>query len=156
MKLFSKQFDRPFITLFVVCGALAGILGGVLSAFTASAPTTFTAWASAYLVLVVGVVQIGFGLVCHQLVHRSRRAVAWLAFTLYNLGNIAVIYSVLMKETGGNSERLVDIGGALLLVAVLGLCYGVYGAKWSWTLGVFYIAAIVIIISTPIGLFLGH
>ncbi|HEU0266528.1 MAG TPA: hypothetical protein VFQ70_02800, partial [Candidatus Saccharimonadaceae bacterium] len=106
MKLFSKRADRPFLTLFVVLGVLAIICGGVLSAFSAMQPTTFTAWASAYLVLVVGVVQVGFGLLGHSLVHRHSHLVAWFSFALYNIGNLAVIDGVLVKETTASVSTL--------------------------------------------------
>lgn len=156
MKLFSKQADQPYLMLFGVLGVLAIICGGVVSAFTAAHPTTFTAWTSAYLVLVVGIAQVGFGLLGHSLVHRHRHIVAWLAFALYNIGSVAVIGGVYLKETTANMSALTDIGGASVVLAVVTFLYGVYGTKWSWRLAIFYLVALIIIISTPIGLTLGR
>src|SRR5690625_2512550 len=48
--------------LFVVTGIVGVVAGGGLAAGTASDPTEFPVWASAYLALVVGVVQIALGL----------------------------------------------------------------------------------------------
>lgn len=155
MKLFSKRADQPFLTLLVVLGILAIICGGVLSAFTAAQPTPFTAWTSAYLVLVVGVAQVGFGLLGHSLVQRHRHIVAWLSFVLYNFGSLAVIEAVHSKPIT-SIPLVMDAGGACIILAILVLLYGVYGAKWSWRLGVFYLVCLVIAVSVPIGMVLGR
>lgn len=152
MKLLSREYDRPFITLFVVCGILAIVCGAVVSAFSAKAPIEFTAWASAYLVLVVGLAQVGFGLIGERLATTHKKLVAWLSFTLYNLGNIGVIYGVAAKDTAHSSEIFIDGGGILIVCAVLLLCYGVHRAKRSLLLVGFYIIAAIIVVSAPIGL----
>ncbi len=137
-------------------GATAVVAGGIVAAATASAPSQPAAWASAYLVLVVGVVQValavGLGLLAVRPITGSMQA--W-AFGLFNLGNAAVLVGTLLDGTGGG-VWIVDLGGVLLLAAMGLLLYYVRGARRSWLLALYVGVVGVIVVSMPIGLVLSR
>ncbi len=141
-------------------GATAVVAGGILAAATASASSQPAAWATAYLVLVVGVVQIalavGLGLL-------APRPVTWAMqaglFALFNLGNAAVLVGTLLDGSGGGEGGevwIVDAGGALLAVAMVLCIYLVRGARRGWLLAAFVSVVVVILVSMPIGLVLAR
>lgn len=84
---------RPFVAL----GVAAIVGGGLAAAAVAPHPTSQLVWMSAYLVLVVGVVQIVFGAGQARLASVPPAAgfltAEWLVF---NLGNAAVIAGTLL------------------------------------------------------------
>src|SRR6478735_2845572 len=101
-------------------GAAAVVAGGGLSAASASRASYLTSWATAYLVLVVGAVQIALGLGVDHLTGRqpSTRPLV-VAFLLFNLGNAATIGGTIAKHTSGGNTLLVDLGGLLIGLAML-------------------------------------
>lgn len=146
--------NRLVPMLFGGTGAVAVVVGGPLAAFSAARPSEFALWASAYLVLVVGVLQVGFGAGLRYLARRPGWF-AGVAFALYNLGNLAVVFGTWLKGDFHPAMALVDTGGGLLAVAMLLLLLAVRGAKRSWQLRAYYVIIAVVIISMPIGLVLG-
>lgn len=84
---------RPFVAL----GALAIIAGGLTAAAVAHRPAQSLVWMSAYLVLVVGVVQIIFGAGQARLASAPPGAGLVIAeWWVFNLGNAAVIAGTLL------------------------------------------------------------
>ena len=132
-------------------GLAAIIAGGVLAAFSAHAPTQPLVWASAYLVLVVGVAQVALAASLSTLAPQSTARLLLLVVVAYNLGNIDVLVGTL-----NNSSWLVVYGGVALIAAVLLSVYIVRHAKRSWLLTVFYLVATILLVSTPIGVFLSY
>jgi hypothetical protein len=139
------------IGIFGVVGALAVVTGGILAAFSARTPTTLKVWASAYLVLVAGVIQVGLVLGWHRLDVQSS-ATAIVALVIYNLGNIGVLLGTVLKYRLPWSSVLVNAGGGLLAVSMALLLWSVRKAAASWTLAGFCALTVVILISMPIGL----
>lgn len=138
-------------------GAAAVVAGGILAAATASASSQPAVWATAYLVLVVGAVQIalaiGFGLLVPRPVAAGLRA--W-AFGLFNLGNAAVLAGTLLDGVVRGSVWLVDLGGGLLAIAMALLLYAARGARRGWLLRGYIAVVAVILVSMPIGLVLAR
>jgi hypothetical protein len=140
----------PFLGLGVACV----VAGGVVSAASAGGPTEHTAWAVAYLVLVAGVAQIGLGL-GQLLATRPTGAASAAELGVWNLGNAGVLAGVLLPVTA-----LVDVGGALLVVALALAVYNVRGARAQgatrWLLHLFRLLVLVLLVSIPIGLVLAR
>ncbi|HET6625116.1 MAG TPA: hypothetical protein VFG63_01895 [Nocardioidaceae bacterium] len=152
-------FPSARVLPFLVIGVVCVVAGGLLSAATASAPSEHTAWATAYLVLVAGVAQVVLGL-GHLLVSSSTRGAAPLGAVLaelacWNLGNAAVLAGVLVGAT-----VLVDVGGLLLVVALVLAVHGVRGARPSGAGRVLLLAfralVVVLLVSIPVGLLLAR
>lgn len=131
-----------------------GIIGGGLVA-AVTHPLGWEAhgsWVSAYLVLVVGVAQLGLGV-----------GQAWLADRLpgrpqitgelatWNLGSALVILGTLVARTW-----VVDIGGVLLAVALVLFLLAVRGRpgepRWAWW--GYRVLALIVLVSIPVGLVL--
>ncbi len=150
-------FGRGIVRTYTVTGVLAIVAGGVLSAFFAKQPSTFAMWASAYLVLIVGIAQIFLGGVIAKLGRKGKERLAYTVFGLFNVGNALVIGSTAIKyaELGGNIP-LTIVGSVLFVAALVLLGWHVHGAKPSqlkvWT----YIVITALALSTPVGLFLAH
>ena len=147
---------------FTLAGTACTVAGGLVAAITATAPSEQGAWAAAYLVLVAGVAQVALG-----------AGQAWLAprppsprlltaqFTGWNAGNAAVLAGTLLGVTS-----LVDAGGAVLAVALGMLVHGTRGARAGgagalaarrrWSLHVFRLLVVVLLVSIPIGLVLAR
>lgn len=140
-----------------IFGAMAVVAGGILAAATASIPSQPTVWATAYLVLVVGAVQvalaIGLGLLAERPVTGAMQA--WI-FSLFNLGNAAVLTGTLVGGDAGGAVWIVDLGGVLLVAAMALLLYCVRGARRSWLLALYLAVVVVILVSMPIGLLLAR
>ena len=136
-------------------GAAAVVAGGGLSAASASHASYLTSWATAYLVLVVGAVQIALGLgVDHLTARRPPMRPLMVAFLLFNIGNAATIGGTVAKHTAGGNTLLVDFGGFLIVLAMLLFIYLVRGAaKTKWLLG-FRVLVSLVLLSSLIGLFL--
>lgn len=140
-------------TVFSVLSILAIVLGGLISAFSARKPTRFTSWVSAYLVLVVGVIQLGLVTMWHQL-GQPENAIALAAFLFYNLGNLGVITGTMSKKTLSYYPVLVNLGGILIALAMALLLLAIRSLSFSGALVVFVVLAVIILVSMPIGLVL--
>ncbi len=149
----------PYLALGTACV----VAGGLVSAATAGAPTEHSAWAVAYLVLVAGVAQIGLGL-GQLLSSRRTDATSTAELVLWNAGNALVLAGVLVPV-----GVLVDVGGALLVVALVLALYGVRSARSSgaersvlagrsrqWLLVAFRLLVAVLALSIPAGLILAR
>lgn len=135
------------VSIFIGFGSLAIVAGGILSAIAAGSPSYVLSWVVAYLVLVVGVVQILLGLGVYRLarVKVSTRDMI-IAFTLFNAGSAAVIAGTVIKYTLGTTNYLVGIGGLLVSVAMIVFLRMVRGAdKTKWLLGYYFLVDIVLI-----------
>lgn len=107
--------------LYAATGISAIIAGGVLSAFTAKYPSTVVMWTSAYLVLVVGVVQVFFGEVIERLMRNRSTRPAYVAFGLFNSGNVLVVAGTVAKYAGNEWNMMLTIAGSIFFVAALTL-----------------------------------
>lgn len=136
---------------FILLGVLAILAGGLISAFTASNPSRTSVWLSAYLVLVVGIIQLGLIDAWYRL-GRPQVVVTLLAFILYNLGNASVISGTILKTKVKYSSLLVKFGGVLIGLAMAFLLYSIKHAHISWALVEFITLTLTILISMPIGL----
>ncbi len=104
----------PDVLPLLLAGLACVIAGGLLAAATAYVSTQKTAWATAYLVLVGGVAQLGLGAAIAWLAPAARRRRAWPAFVGWNLGNAGVLAGQL-----GGLVVLTDAGSALLVIALV-------------------------------------
>lgn len=145
----------PTTIIFAALSAFVIVIGGLISAFTARRPTRIASWASAYLVLAVGIIQLGIVSAWHGLGQPEVTA-AWSALLIYNLGNLSVIVGTLLKKRARRSPQLVNLGGLLIALAMLLLLTTVRNAKLSWTLIGFLALVVVILVSMPIGLILSN
>ncbi len=140
----------PFIAL----GAISIVAGGLVAAVTAIAPTRHTSWTAAYLVLVVGVAQLGVGVgqaLLAPKVPSSRLITAELL--TWDVGNAGVIAGTLMNRVG-----LVDLGGTLLAISLVLFILGVRGhtGRSRWPLYLYRLLITIVLISIPIGLILSR
>jgi hypothetical protein len=129
---------------------LAIIGGGVISAFTARRPSRLTAWLSAYLVLVVGTVQLGLIVGWRELGSPHYDSMAG-ALIIYAVGNTAVVAGTLLKGKSKRSLPIVIGGSALLGIAMVELLYTTRGEPLSWIFVGFILLTGSILISMPIG-----
>lgn len=132
---------------------LAIVAGGLLSAFSARRPTRPIAWASAYLVLVVGIIQLGLITLWHRLGQPETTAVA-VALIAYNLGNGTVIAGTMLKKRLRYYRVPVNSGGLFIGLAMIILLFAVRKSSASWALTEFIVLAVIILVSMPIGLLL--
>ena len=135
--------------IFFTLSLLAITAGGVISAFTARKPSRLTSWVSAYLVLVVGIIQFGLVSLWNQL-GQPGDTITLLAFIAYNLGNLAVVIGTILKR----KAALVNLGGMLIALAMVLFLTIPWGTKLSWALIGWIALAVVILVSMPIGLVL--
>lgn len=135
-------------------GVLAIIIGGTLAAFSAKNPTTAAVWASAYLVLVMGVLQIAFGASLKHLAEKATRtAVDW-AWGGFNAGGLLVMYSTMLKYGGYNNEPALYVGSFFIIIAMFSMLHATRRAKHSHLRTGFYILVLVILVSVPTGIVL--
>lgn len=139
--------------VFHALAILAIISGGVISAFSARHPSRFAMWVTAYLVLVVGVIQAGF-VISWQSLTLLASWPAIIAFSLFNIGNGAVIYGRWLKGKKKTAHYVVYLGGALIALSMIILGILSLGAPLTWAHSGFLALIIVILVSMPIGLFL--
>lgn len=138
---------------FVLLGIAGVIAGGLVSALTATAPTGQIAWLVAYLVLVVGVAQIGLG-----------TGQAWLAarplgggllvteFLGFTFGNAGVAAGTMLSL-----PILVDVGGVLLVVSLALFFWGVRrSVRGGWLRYLYRALVVLLLVSVPIGLVLAQ
>jgi hypothetical protein len=139
---------------FVLVGAVAVVAGGLVSAVSAMSPSELGSWSAAYLVLVAGVAQIALGIGQAGLAPRTpSRAIVAGQFSLWNLGNLAVLVGTLLDVV-----PVVDLGGALLVVALALLAAAVRGApeRKLRVLWAFRLLVVVLLVSIPVGLVLAR
>lgn len=152
---------------FVIAGIACVVAGGFVAAATAPSPTEHGTWAAAYLVLVAGVAQAALGLGQARLAPAApRRDLLIAQFVCWNLGNAAVI-----AGTVSDVVAVVDVGGALLVVALGLLVLGVRrpaasapsalprpGASGAvgWLLPAYRVLLVALLISIGVGLFLAR
>lgn len=144
---------RVAVMPFAGVGLAAVVAGGLIAAAVAYAPTEPLVWLVAYLVLIVGVTQAALGVGQYRLADRPLTpALLWAQFALYNLGNAGVIAGTLL-----DLPLLVDVGGVLLVVALIGFLLGSRGTGKDGTLRWLYrILIVLLLISVPIGLLLAQ
>ena len=141
------------MNFFIIFSFLAICAGGTLAAFTARKPSRFIMWLTAYLVLIVGIAQLGLAYSWLELnLHTGWITIA--AFIVYNFGNLAVILGRALKSRTRWAKYSVYKGGLLLAISMAVLLYGAHGVALSWTSVLFYALTITILVSMPIGLML--
>lgn len=137
------------VTLLWLGSALV-VIGGLVAAVTGPLNLARGSWLAAYLVLVCGVAQSVMGLAREYL--GGRRLAprwAWTQLLCWNAGNAAVIAGTLSRV-----PVLVDLGGAVLLVA-LGIALQASRRPSHRVLGwAFRGVMVVLVVSIPIGLVL--
>lgn len=147
----TVKLDR----VYALTGVAAIIIGASVSAFTAKQPSTLAMWASAYLVLVVGVAQIFLASVVAQLMQASSRKLLYQMFALFNAGNILVILSSVLKYSGYENHVMVTTVGAALVIAALGeFGWQLRRAKASQLRTWAYAMIALLIVTALIGIFL--
>lgn len=142
--------------LFLTLGILAILVGGMLMAFTAKTPSRLVSWASAYLVLIVGLAQAIIGIILYSLDNDPATFAIIVAFFAFNLGNAAVIMGTIGRYRKKNYRQLVDAGGVLLVLSMVTLLVAVHHAVFSWQLVFFYVIIVTILVTMPIGLLLSR
>lgn len=99
---------------FLIAGAAYTIGGGLLAAATAFSTTEKTAWATAYIVLIGGVVQIALGAALANLAPRATSSTRWGVFVSFNLGNLGVLAGQL-----GQAVLLTDVATVVLAASLV-------------------------------------
>jgi hypothetical protein len=143
-------------------GVLTVVAGGLVAAVVAHAPTEKPVWASAYLVLVAGLGQLGLALGRALLAPRPPTSASVARdFAVFTLGNAGVVVGTLT-----DTLWLVDAGGALLVVALALMVWGVRAGveavehrprRWVvWLLWLYRVLVVVLLVSIPIGLVLAR
>lgn len=146
-----RLWDRRAAFLPFAAAGVAGVLAGGLlaAAIAAPAPTRHGVWASAYLVLVIGVGQIllGAGQALLAATPPTARRVAVTAVA-YNVANLAILLGIVTGHI-----IVFDAGSVLLVVALVLFLHGVvHGAQTGWPLQVYRLFVAMLIVSIPIGL----
>lgn len=140
----------PFIAL----GTISIVAGGLVAAVTAISPTRHATWAAAYLVLVVGVAQLGIGIGQALLAPKtpSSRLITVELLT-WDIGNAGVIAGTLM-----NRVSLVDLGGGLLAISLVLFLLGARGhtGRRRLPLYLYRLLIAIVLLSIPIGLFISR
>lgn len=140
---------------FVVIGTVGIVAGGVAAAVTGPTDWSNGSWCAAFLVLVVGVAQIGLGAGQAALAPNlpSRGLVLGQCVT-WNVGSAGVIIGTLV-----DSPALVSAGSAVFLVAVALAAFAARGhsgltGRARVFLLAFRVLLVVLLVSTPIGIVL--
>lgn len=129
---------------FLVISIIAIIWGGLLSASTASHPTRYSVWASAYLVLVVGITQLGL-VYYWQRLNISSSALAITALIIFNIGNLIVLFGRFLKQSSHWSLSWITLGSILLAIAVIMLGVNASGTAVTSSLSWYFILLLVIL-----------
>lgn len=133
----------------LIVGGVSIVAGGLVAAVTGPAGWDRGAWVAAFLVLVVGVAQVGAGAGQTYLAPISR-PLAFVAAeaACWNLGCVAIIVGTLVS-----SPVAVTIGSAFLVVALVMSAVAVTGSSgrhrpllWSYRA-----LLVVLVVSIPIG-----
>jgi hypothetical protein len=142
---------------FAIVGVACVVAGGLISAAVASSPSENSSWAVAYLVLIGGVAQVALGVGQSRLAGTApSRRILTAEFVCWNAGNAAVITGQLLGY-----PWVIDAGGAMLVAALALLFRGVRGSTAgtsaeTWLLYAYRVILLIVLISIPIGLVLGH
>ena len=136
----------------LVIGAGAVVAGGLVAAVTGPAGWERGSWVAAYLVLVVGVAQLGVaaGLAWLGDPAPTRRSIV-AGVVVWNLGHVAVLAGAL-----GRVEWAVDTGGVLIALALLGALLAVRPGRAGWLLWTYRALVVVVLVSVPVGLVLAR
>lgn len=115
---------RPFLTV----AALAILAGGLVAAAVAHAPTQPMVWMVAYLVLVVGLVQVALGL-GQTLLPRTMPSTGFRVgeCVLFNVGNVGVIAGTLLL-----SPMWVAVGTVVFIASLVMFWVGLRGTSGGW------------------------
>ena len=138
---------------FAIIGFSAIVAGGLLSAFSARGASYHSAWAVAYLVLVVGVAQIalGWGQAAVSGAESRPARVASEAL-LFNLGSAGVIVGTLVGTT-----LLVDAGSVLLVVALWLFALAPRGVRVRlWQIVGYRVLIVFLALSVVVGIVFAH
>ncbi len=137
---------------FVVTGAIAIVVGGLVAAANASVPTEKGSWLAAYLVLVVGVTQVGLG-AGQEMLADPAPTVGRLTFeyVAFNAGSLGVLVGTLLGP-----PLLVDLGGIALVAALVTFMASVPRHWTPWPLVAYRLLVIIVVASVPIGLVLAR
>lgn len=136
--------------IFEAIGFLAIAAGGFLAAFSARNPSRMVLWASSYLVLIVGLAQIGLGYSLARLQLHSLTTV-YVAMTLFNFGNALVLLGTIRNYHKLAKNEMVKIGSTCLCIAMLLLLSIQNYTRFSWPLVWFVALALVIVASAYLG-----
>lgn len=137
--------------MLVALGAGWVVLGGLAAAVTGPLDWSAGSWVAAYLVLVCGTAQCVFGEVHSRLTQPAPAAIRWVSLVAWNLGNLAVIAGVLARIA-----PISDAGGVMLVVALIAELRSAGGTRHRLLAGWYRTLLIILIISIPVGLVLGH
>lgn len=151
----APSYERLVPALpFVALGTISIVAGGLVAAVTAISPTRHATWAAAYLVLVVGVAQLGIGTGQALLAPRipSSRLITAELLT-WDIGNAGVIAGTLL-----NRVALVDLGGVLLAISLVLFMVGARGhtGEKRWLLYLYRLLIAIVLVSIPIGLIISR
>lgn len=147
---------------YIVAGFTCIVAGGLLAAATAYVTTQKTAWATAYIVLVGGIAQIGLGAAVAWLAPTAPRRFAWWAFIGWNIGNACVLAG---QMTG--VLLVTDLGTVVLIAAlvIVLIAAGDRGARGGAekampphpaVLWAFRSLVLLLAVTMPIGVILAH
>lgn len=141
------------MTFFVWIAGLAIVLGGILSAFRARKPSRAAMWATAYLVLVVGVVQVGL-LYSYDRIGLPFDAYAWGIFALYNIGAVGVMAGRMVKGIRNWSLLMVRAGSILFVGSMVLLIRRSFTVPFAAQHILLLVGAAIILVGMSVGLVL--
>jgi heme A synthase len=123
------------------------VAGGFLAALVAADPARAAVWSAAYLVLVVGVVQLSLGagqiLLATEIPSLALIGAEWIVL---NAGNAAVIAGTLVEN-----PPLVGVGGFLFATALALFLYATRKADYRRATYVYRILVVLVLVSDVIG-----
>jgi hypothetical protein len=135
---------------FVAPGAAAVIAGGIAAAVTGPTGWERGSWVAAFLVLVVGVGQIGLG--AGQAIFAagppSRRRIA-IQVAMLNVGSLCVLTGTLAAAPGVVTAGGLTFAGALVMFVRTPQRRG---DRWAGLSHAYTALLVVLLVSTPIGL----
>ncbi|HET9679141.1 MAG TPA: hypothetical protein VFP95_01115 [Gammaproteobacteria bacterium] len=135
---------------FAIVAGLAIVAGGLIAATIAHNPTQPLVWMVAYLVLVVGVAQLGFGIGQAFLADDApSTGRVRIQFVFFNAGNAGVIAGTLLEWF-----PLVAASALFLAVALALFFYGVRNARRGWQLYAYWLLLSVIFTGALVGVML--
>lgn len=133
------------------------IAGGLVAAVGAHAPSEHASWASAYLVLVGGVATLGLALGRGLLSPDRSPDRATARRLALELGTWSVGNALVIGGTLGAVTWLVDLGGALLVVALALVVLGVRGGRGLGRVRALFAGLVaLLLVSIPVGLVLAR
>lgn len=140
--------------LFFVTGSTAILIAGLLSAFSAHTPSEFIMWACAYLILIVGGVQLLIGYVPSKQRSMPSRSLAWAIYLSFNMGSIAVLFGTAIKTVSPIAPYLVGVGGLAVAISLVFCLLSARRLPASLLTTSYVIILGTVLISVPIGLIL--